>query len=38
MSWSDESLSAFLDSELPAAEMEQLARDLETDAALAARL
>jgi hypothetical protein len=38
MSWSDESLSAFLDGELPAAEMEQLARDLEADAALAARL
>lgn len=38
MSWSDESLSAFLDGELPAAEMERLARDLETDAALAARL
>lgn len=38
MSWSDESLSAYLDGELPPKEMEQLARDLEKDEALAARL
>lgn len=38
MSWSDESLSAYLDGELPPGEMERLARDLESDAALAARL
>ena len=36
--WSDEQLSAFIDGELPAAEMDALARAIETDAALAARV
>ena len=36
--WTDEQLSAFLDGELPAADMDALARALETDAALAARI
>ena len=37
-SWTDDQLSAFLDGELPASDMEALSRDLETDAALAARM
>lgn len=36
--WTDEQLSAFLDGELTPAEMDTLARDLETDAELAARI
>lgn len=36
--WTDEQLSAFLDGELVAAEMDALSRDLEADAALAARM
>lgn len=35
--WTDEQLSAFLDGELAPAEMDALARDMETDAQLAAR-
>lgn len=35
--WTDEQLSAFLDGELPAADMDALARDLEADSSLAAR-
>ena len=38
MSWSDDRLSAYLDGELPPEEMAQLARDLASDKALAARL
>jgi hypothetical protein len=38
MSWSDDRLSAYLDGELPPAEMEQLARDLAADNVLRARL
>ncbi len=37
-SWTDEQLSAFLDGELPAQDMDALAHALETDAALAARI
>lgn len=37
-SWTDEQLSAFLDGELAAPEADALARDLEADATLAARL
>jgi hypothetical protein len=36
--WSDEQLSAFLDGELPAADMDALAREIEADAQLAARV
>jgi hypothetical protein len=38
MSWGDDKLSAYLDGELQPEEMEQLARDIAADAALAARL
>ncbi len=37
-SWTDEQLSAFLDGELPAQDMDALARELESDVALAARI
>lgn len=37
-SWSDEQLSGFLDGELPGQEMDALARDVESDPALAARM
>ena len=37
-SWTDEQLSAFLDGELSAQDIEALARQLESDAALAARI
>lgn len=36
--WTDEQLSAFLDGELPASDMEVLSRDIEADRDLAARL
>ena len=36
--WTDEQLSAFLDGELPAADMDALALQLETDAELASRM
>lgn len=38
MSWSDDKLSAYIDGELPAAEMAALERDLASDAGLAERL
>lgn len=38
MSWSDDKLSAYLDGELQPEEMERLARDIQEDKALAARL
>jgi hypothetical protein len=37
-SWSDEQISAFLDGELEAADMDALAKDMETSAELAARV
>jgi hypothetical protein len=36
--WTDEQLSAFLDGELPAADMDMLSRDIERDSQLAARM
>lgn len=36
--WTDEQISAFLDGELPAADMDALAKDVETDAQLARRV